>query len=414
MIWKFGLAGMFFYLAVTSAAGQGEYRLEAGDAVEVWAAQEPELRRDVVVGPDGWISLPLAGHLEARGLSVAELEKALNERLRSYFKDSLDLTVMLQPNPERVPTIFVAGEVATPGAYPFRAGMTVLHGISVAGGLYRSSLLPADQDRAVLVKRELELSQSRVKELTAQIARLQAELDDEDLVTHESSEDASFFAQEQKVLETRRAELTIQQNARRQIREFSSQGAKAIQQQADTLGQRIELTKRRLDSTSKLVAKGYANVAQQLEIEAEIAELEGMRNQLVAEMASNDSAMVSEAARLDGVLQERRTTLVVELREAQRDLEATRARLADNMKIMAIYADTSSENSEAQRRTISYSVVRQVNGQVTELAASEMTPIEAGDLVRVRYASEQKISENEGPSAELSAAGTPIADPSRK
>ncbi len=170
------LAGLLLCLTFGDVAAQTTYRLQPGDTLQVWIAQEPELTREVVIAPDGWLSFPLAGHIQSAGLSVSELEAQLFERLKTYFNDSPNLTIMLRPNAQNPQLIYVLGEVATPGAYPYRANMTVLHGLSVAGGVYRAALLAADQDRSVVVKREVEHSQKRLQELRARIIRLEAEM----------------------------------------------------------------------------------------------------------------------------------------------------------------------------------------------------------------------------------------------
>ena len=109
-----------FSLAVSPALA--EYRLQAGDTVEISVAQQTNLNRQAVIAPDGRLSLPLAGHLQAEGLTVEELEAALVERLSSFFKDKLNLTVMLLPNPQHLPTVFVVGDVNTPRSLPLQAG----------------------------------------------------------------------------------------------------------------------------------------------------------------------------------------------------------------------------------------------------------------------------------------------------
>jgi polysaccharide biosynthesis/export protein ExoF len=392
MSWKSPCLGLLtFFFASLPVVAQQEYRLEPGDTIEVWAAQEAALRRAVVVAPDGMIALPLAGHLQASGQTLTELEGVLHDRLRPFFKDAIDLTVMLQPRGDRAATIFVVGDVATPGAYAFRSGMTILHSVSVAGGLYRTPMLPADQDRSVLVEREIAQGQTQIKELSARIARVQTELADGASIASGADADP-FIAQEQKVLDARRAELALQTEARQKINELGQRNAQAVQEHSATLDQRIELTRRRLDSTAKLVSKGFANVTQQLELESDIAELEGMRNQLVADSATASSAAISEKARLDGELQQRRSQLVVDLREAQRERDAAQAQLRDNMRIAEIYDQASAQAVRPVQRSVRYSIVREVDGRPTELEADEMTSILPGDLVRVSEASAQQAA----------------------
>src|SRR5579872_1829648 len=64
---------------------QAEYRLGPEDVIEVFVYKEPDLSTTVTVRPDGRISLPLAGELDANGKPAAELQKEIAERLARYI-----------------------------------------------------------------------------------------------------------------------------------------------------------------------------------------------------------------------------------------------------------------------------------------------------------------------------------------
>lgn len=109
----------------------GEYRIGREDVLEVVVWHEPELTRIVPVRPDGRISLPLAGEVEAAGKTPAELQQGLARALAPYIHDAAVAVVIKEINGARV---FVLGEVTKPGSYPLRGPMTVLQAIAVAGG----------------------------------------------------------------------------------------------------------------------------------------------------------------------------------------------------------------------------------------------------------------------------------------
>lgn len=197
--------------SVFPAFGQNAYTLSAGDTIQVWMAQSEDLQRDVVIGPDGILSLPLAGHLQAQGMTLLELEATLQERLRPYFKDP-SLTLMLRPGQE--PVVYVVGEVTTPGAFPFRSAMTVLHAVSVAGGIYRAAVLPADQDRSVIVSGQVAEGTQKLRELAARIKRLEAEIEGRTTIV-DPGDDAPdpILVQEQTLLEARSRSLATMEEA---------------------------------------------------------------------------------------------------------------------------------------------------------------------------------------------------------
>lgn len=388
---------------------QTTYALQPGDTIQVWMAQAEELRRDVIVGPDGGISLPLVGHMSAEGLTLVELEVALRERLLPFFNET-DLTLMLRPGHE--PVIYVVGEVTTPGAYPYRSNMTVLHGLSVSGGLYRAAVLPADQDRSVIVRGQVNDGTQHLREVTAKIARLEAELAGRSSIAPNGQAlDDPFFVQEQLLLDARARSLKTMQNAQEQAEALNQRGRDALQEQIQTVNRRIELSQDRLKSVSTLVAKGGAESSQKNRHEAEIAELEGQISRLNAEMVLLERTRMADVARFEASLQERQTELLGELQAARRDEADTVSRLSDSRRIMSIYGASAVAHQERERQTLTYSIIRSQDGLPQVIEADETTPLHPYDLVRVHYATaglEAASATSAANSALLSAPSGPV------
>jgi polysaccharide export outer membrane protein len=97
--------------------------------VTVWRNQD--LSREVVVRPDGMISMPLIGDVPAAGVSTDVLAKRIAERLVEYMGNP---TVSVQVKEVKSYYIYVVGEVTKPGKYPLQSYATVLQGISLANG----------------------------------------------------------------------------------------------------------------------------------------------------------------------------------------------------------------------------------------------------------------------------------------
>jgi exopolysaccharide production protein ExoF len=380
------LTGVLLCLLTGSAAAQSAYRLQPGDVLQVWIAQERDADSVMAIGPDGWTSFPLAGHLRGEGLTVGELEAALLDKIKPFFKEKPNLTLMLQPREQHLPRIYVTGDVVTPGDYPYRPEMTVLHGISLAGGLFRTVMLPADQDRSVLVKREIEASEVRLKQLSLLALRLKAELSGQATIANSGlpSSDPALI-EEQRLLDENLDAAKRQIEAQEQAKAFRARNIKALSEQIDTLATRLRLAQNQLGRITNLVSKGAAGAAMQNEQEAVIAALEGDNSELKSSMVDAERAKITEDAEFESTRHARKTRLLLEIQTAERELASGQAALEDSRRIMRIYRDAAAENQQLGDRTIRYRILRIIDGKPTELEVTETSMMSPSDLLRVTY-----------------------------
>lgn len=108
-----------------------DFLLGPEDVVEVTVWRNQDLSRTVVVRPDGMISLPLIGDVQASGLAAAQVSEKISKRL-SEFKENPSVSVSVKEINSYY--VYVVGEVTRPGKYPLKSYATVLQGISLAGG----------------------------------------------------------------------------------------------------------------------------------------------------------------------------------------------------------------------------------------------------------------------------------------
>ena len=97
--------------------------------VTVWRNQE--LSKEVIVRPDGKISLPLLGDIMAAGLTAEALSKQVADKLAEFMSTP---TVSVQVKEINSYHIFAAGEVQRPGKIVLKSFTSVVQGISYAGG----------------------------------------------------------------------------------------------------------------------------------------------------------------------------------------------------------------------------------------------------------------------------------------
>ena len=124
-----------------------DYVIGANDVLSVVFWREKDLSADVVVRPDGKISLPMLNDVQAIGLTPQELAESVENAARKFVRDS-GATVMVKEIHSR--KVYVVGEVAKPGSFPLDADMNVLQAIAQAGGL----LEDAHKGDVVIVRNE--------------------------------------------------------------------------------------------------------------------------------------------------------------------------------------------------------------------------------------------------------------------
>ena len=128
---------LFTLICLISISAQaresGEYQINAGDVLEVFVWNEDTLSREVIVRPDGFISLPLAGEFRAGGQTPAQVSAAIKSALQEYLNDEPVVTVSLTAMNGNI--IYVLGKVNRPGAFPVVTSVDVTQALSWAGGL---------------------------------------------------------------------------------------------------------------------------------------------------------------------------------------------------------------------------------------------------------------------------------------
>lgn len=117
----------------TSVDVPAEYKFGPDDVLAVVFWREKDLSVDnVVVRPDGMITLPLINDVRAAGLTPDQLRERVIKAAARFVEDPNATVVVKQINSRKV---FVTGEVNKPGIYPLTGQTTVLQIIATAGGL---------------------------------------------------------------------------------------------------------------------------------------------------------------------------------------------------------------------------------------------------------------------------------------
>ncbi len=134
-------------MAVSAQFAQAQnYQVRPGDTLRIEVLEDSSLNRSVLVGPDGRISIPMAGTLRASGQSVEAIQNILTTRLTGNFSSTPNVFVSLEklfepriraPQAAAAPaviSIYVMGEVGKPGKLDVSPGTSVLQAFAVMGG----------------------------------------------------------------------------------------------------------------------------------------------------------------------------------------------------------------------------------------------------------------------------------------
>lgn len=122
-----------------------EYFVSAGDVMDVFIWQNPDLSKEVIVGPDGFISYPLVGRFKAVGLTLNKLEEKFKAELLNYIKFP-QVSIMIKKFAGQ--KIIILGEVLYPGIYSYQGKINLIDAVALAGDFTKDA-----HQRSVLLVR---------------------------------------------------------------------------------------------------------------------------------------------------------------------------------------------------------------------------------------------------------------------
>ena len=129
----------------TPAVSPG-YKIGPGDVLRISVWKEEGMEQEILVKPGGGITFPLAGDIQASGLTTQELAAVIKSKLKRYIPNPVVTVSVLQAVSNK---IYVVGKVNQPGEYKATHYMDVLQALSLAGGLTPY----ADSDDIKIIRR---------------------------------------------------------------------------------------------------------------------------------------------------------------------------------------------------------------------------------------------------------------------
>lgn len=110
-----------------------DYRINAGDQLEIYVWGEERLQREVKVLPDGTIAFPLVGQIKAQGALPSEIEARISNGLKTQYRGEVPQVTVSVAAPSGM-QFSVMGRVKSPGTFTPGRYVNVLEALSMAGG----------------------------------------------------------------------------------------------------------------------------------------------------------------------------------------------------------------------------------------------------------------------------------------
>jgi polysaccharide biosynthesis/export protein ExoF len=367
-----------------------EWRLSRAEAYN-WSA----LNGEFTVSTAGTLTLPLVGAVKAEGQTVEQLSDLVSEQLQKRMglvdKPSASIDVV------KFRPFYVTGDVATPGEYPFRPGLTVLKALSIGGGLYRplgTSAASLERD-ATLARGDLRMYAAERLSLQAKRARLEAEIGGKPgidfpapLLRSTAPEAQDAIREERLIFEARRSSVQSKIASLQNARDLLEKEIAALVEKDGNIGRQLQLAIAERDGVKALMNKGLALSSRQVTTEQNVAQMESARIDagIARVRAEQDRAKVDRD--ITDLQTQRRAEILLELRLTEGKLSEASERLATSERL-AFAAEVSAPDREAEderARTAAprLTIVRNGPDGSREIDASYASPVEPGDVVQVR------------------------------
>ncbi len=112
------------------------FQIGVDDTLQISVWRNPELSVSVPVRPDGKISVPLIGDVQAGGLTPQELSQNIRQKLSAFVREPIVTVIVTSVrSAEFLNRVRLTGAVRAPRSLPHRRGMTVLDAVLEVGGV---------------------------------------------------------------------------------------------------------------------------------------------------------------------------------------------------------------------------------------------------------------------------------------
>ncbi|MDO1584172.1 polysaccharide biosynthesis/export family protein [Rhizobium oryzicola] len=384
----------------SAMAADDTYRLGVMDKVRIriaeWQPTDGTIRNwdalsgDYSIGPDGGVALPFIGELKAAGKTPAEIGTEIGKQLQQQF--ALRNLPSASVEVAQFRPVYLAGDVHTPGEYPFSPNLTVLKAVSLAGGLRRSESGQRFARDFINAKGDMAVYDSQRARLIARHARLLAENNgNADIKMPKELERVpnadELIRSETALMKQRRDRYELQLKALADLKSLLQSEVESLKRKTDTQTRQLELAQEDRDKVSRLSEQGLALSTRLLDIEKRTAELQSTlldidTNSLRAKQQITQAQQDEVNLRNDWQAQRAK-----DLQDTEAEMEKLNLQISTSQQLVAEALAQSAEalkfDPSGKSATIHYSIVRDEGQGSKEIEANEATLVRPGDVVKV-------------------------------
>lgn len=405
------LAALFLAGSEISAE---QMALQHGETVQIAVYGRDDLSGNRQIDENGQVALPLAGRIQAAGLTPAELETRVSRQMKELGVDS-EPRVMVTV--ERWLDIYVDGGVANPGAYPWRPGLTVSQAIAMSGG--RITVSDDEIGPTLAALRSIESAEAlerRLHRLRIVEMRLLAQREyaitafgDEKQLDHEIAPFfdppeslradpalADLIDTEIELLERTRETYLNDYNSLITQRSVLRERLDMLEQRRATVDEVVTLIKERLEAIQSLADRGLALQTEVVDLQRASSAATGDMLSVLAAISDARLALERQNAQLAEFSARRTRDIASDLESVRSDLIDVRARRDSAQRagtIGSVYtrrtapalsnpAEQAARGAEGDTETPAI-LIRTGDGAEQFSAVSPTTPLMPGDTIKV-------------------------------
>lgn len=373
------LMWMIAALSLWVPQARADYTLSSGDVLEVLVYRMPDISRTATVDIDGRIAIPPLGLIDVRGRSAAEVSTEISQRLAEQrILDNPQVTVSVTA----ARPVIVSGDVATPGAHPYRAGLTVRQAIALAGGF--GVARGRGLDEVAMIRGERDSIAVDLFREQARLARVQALLSGADTLALPADAGAGLPAATRAsivTLETQQMQAAADEAA--QEKAHLERAATLVQTRLETLAAQQEIQRQLIDEQTGQVQRMQDIQTRGLASESRVADERRFYQAMQERAAANEA----EIAYTKGLLEDathaverfddrRRNALETEQHDGLLVAESLRAKLAATDERLAQFG-------VAPRELVRLTLYREDGSTEAVLPADQATLLQPGDTIDV-------------------------------